>query len=136
MRLAAVIMGTLGVLGLGVFGMVWHKSAARSSGVAEHALIAKTDRPPATRIQHLTQAQAADIPAKAYTSATSVESQSGALARASQETTASVRPTRNVSVATSELDSAPAGNGIAPCNKPGGMGLSRIVEIDTTGGPG
>ena len=23
-----------------------------------------------------------------------------------------------------------------PCDKPGGMGLSRIVEIDTTGGPG
>jgi peptidoglycan/xylan/chitin deacetylase (PgdA/CDA1 family) len=136
MRLAAVIMGALGVLGLGVFGMVWHKSAARSSGVAEHVLIAKTDRPPATRIQHLTQAQAADIPAKAYASTTSVESQSGALARASQETTASVRPMHNVSVATSELDSAPAGNGIAPCNKPGGMGLSRIVEIDTTGGPG
>ncbi len=25
---------------------------------------------------------------------------------------------------------------IPPCDKPGGMGLSRIVEIDTTGGPG
>lgn len=25
---------------------------------------------------------------------------------------------------------------IPPCTKPGGMGLSRIVEIDTTGGPG
>ena len=28
-----------------------------------------------------------------------------------------------------------AGN-IPPCDKPGGMGLSRIIEIDTTGGPG
>jgi len=27
-------------------------------------------------------------------------------------------------------------NGIPACTKPGGMGLSRIVEIDTTGGPG
>jgi hypothetical protein len=25
---------------------------------------------------------------------------------------------------------------IPACDKPGGMGLSRIVEIDTTGGPG
>jgi hypothetical protein len=25
---------------------------------------------------------------------------------------------------------------IPPCDKPGGMGLARIVEIDTTGGPG
>jgi peptidoglycan/xylan/chitin deacetylase (PgdA/CDA1 family) len=127
MRLAAVIMSTLGVLGLGVFGMVWHKSAARSSDAAEHALIAKTDQRPAARIQQ-----------KAYTSATFFELQSVALARASQETTGSVRPTSSVSVVTSELDSGPAApsNGIPSCNKPSGMGLSRIVEIDTTGGPG
>jgi peptidoglycan/xylan/chitin deacetylase (PgdA/CDA1 family) len=31
---------------------------------------------------------------------------------------------------------APAASNIPPCDKPGGMGLSRIVEIDTTGGPG
>ena len=31
---------------------------------------------------------------------------------------------------------APAASAIPPCDKPGGMGLARIVEIDTTGGPG
>jgi peptidoglycan/xylan/chitin deacetylase (PgdA/CDA1 family) len=31
---------------------------------------------------------------------------------------------------------APAAPAIPACNKPGGMGLTRIVEIDTTGGPG
>lgn len=31
---------------------------------------------------------------------------------------------------------APTASNIPPCDKPGGMGLSRIVEIDTTGGPG
>ena len=31
---------------------------------------------------------------------------------------------------------APPPTNIAACDKPGGMGLSRIVEIDTTGGPG
>jgi peptidoglycan/xylan/chitin deacetylase (PgdA/CDA1 family) len=31
---------------------------------------------------------------------------------------------------------APAANAIPACDKPGGMGLARIVEIDTTGGPG
>ena len=30
----------------------------------------------------------------------------------------------------------PAASNIPPCDKPGGIGLSRIVEIDTTGGPG
>jgi peptidoglycan/xylan/chitin deacetylase (PgdA/CDA1 family) len=37
--------------------------------------------------------------------------------------------------ANSTSSSAPIA-GIAACDKPGGMGLSRIVEIDTTGGPG
>ena len=31
---------------------------------------------------------------------------------------------------------APAASSIPQCEKPGGMGLARIVEIDTTGGPG
>jgi peptidoglycan/xylan/chitin deacetylase (PgdA/CDA1 family) len=31
---------------------------------------------------------------------------------------------------------APAAPAIPACDKPGGMGLARIVEIDTTGGPG
>ena len=31
---------------------------------------------------------------------------------------------------------APAANAIAACDKPGGMGLARIVEIDTRGGAG
>jgi hypothetical protein len=30
----------------------------------------------------------------------------------------------------------PVSTAIPPCDKPGGMGLTRIVEIDTTGGPG
>jgi peptidoglycan/xylan/chitin deacetylase (PgdA/CDA1 family) len=40
-----------------------------------------------------------------------------------------------VAAATPSTAAAPASN-IPACNKPGGMGLSRIVEIDTTGGPG
>ena len=32
--------------------------------------------------------------------------------------------------------SAATAKGIPPCDKPGALGLSRIVEIDTTGGPG
>jgi len=116
--------------------VVWQKSAARGSEVAEHALIAKGNRLLATRIQHLAQAQAAE----AYTSAIPVSSQSGVSRRVSQEATASAAPTQNAPIAAAKLtlDSAAAGPsaGIAPCDKPGGMGLSRIVEIDTTGGPG
>ena len=35
-----------------------------------------------------------------------------------------------------QAKSTPAASNIPPCDKPGGMSLSRIVEIDTTGGPG
>jgi len=128
-------MGTLGVLGLGAFGVVWQKSTAPRSEAVEHALIAKSNRLPTTRLPHLGQAQAAEILAGAHTSATRVSS-----GPVSQETTASVAPTQNAPVADAELtlDRAVASpnNSIAPCDKPGGLGLSRIVEIDTTGGPG
>jgi peptidoglycan/xylan/chitin deacetylase (PgdA/CDA1 family) len=41
-----------------------------------------------------------------------------------------------VAAATPNGGSTPDPTAIPTCNKPGGMGLSRIVEIDTTGGPG
>ena len=40
-----------------------------------------------------------------------------------------------VAAASPSGSGVPTGN-IPACDKPGGMGLSRIVEIDTTGGPG
>ena len=40
-----------------------------------------------------------------------------------------IGPAPNVSV-------QPKPMAVPPCDKPGGMGLARIVEIDTTGGPG
>jgi peptidoglycan/xylan/chitin deacetylase (PgdA/CDA1 family) len=46
------------------------------------------------------------------------------------------KPAPAVAAATPSSTDAPAPNTIAACNKPGGMGLARIVEIDTTGGPG
>jgi peptidoglycan/xylan/chitin deacetylase (PgdA/CDA1 family) len=40
------------------------------------------------------------------------------------------------SAATAQPKPAPLATAIPACDKPGGMGLTRIVEIDTTGGPG
>jgi peptidoglycan/xylan/chitin deacetylase (PgdA/CDA1 family) len=48
---------------------------------------------------------------------------------------AAAAPTRlSQNLATATPQAAPTA--IGACDKPGGMGLSRIVEIDTTGGPG
>ena len=42
----------------------------------------------------------------------------------------------NTPTPSASAQNKPAATAIPPCNKPGGVGLSRIVEIDTTGGPG
>jgi peptidoglycan/xylan/chitin deacetylase (PgdA/CDA1 family) len=124
-------MGTLGVLGLGAFGIVWKKSTAPGSEVVEHALMAKGNRLLATRIQRSEQAQAAGT----YNSAIRVSS-----GQDYGEATASIALTQNAAGADAKLalDRAVAApsNSVAPCDKPGRLGLSHIVEIDTTGGPG
>ena len=51
-----------------------------------------------------------------------------------EATTAPVVP--NTPTPSASAQNKPAATAIPPCDKPGGVGLSRIVEIDTTGGPG
>jgi peptidoglycan/xylan/chitin deacetylase (PgdA/CDA1 family) len=45
-------------------------------------------------------------------------------------------PPAAMAAANPTAGAAPGPNAIPACTKPGGMGLARIVEIDTTGGPG
>jgi hypothetical protein len=45
-------------------------------------------------------------------------------------------PVATPSAAAPQPQPAPSATAIPACDKPGGMGLARIVEIDTTGGPG
>jgi peptidoglycan/xylan/chitin deacetylase (PgdA/CDA1 family) len=93
--------------------------------------MAKGNRLLATRIQRSEQAQAAGT----YNSAIRVSS-----GQDYGEATASIALTQNAAGADAKLalDRAVAApsNSVAPCDKPGRLGLSRIVEIDTTGGPG
>jgi peptidoglycan/xylan/chitin deacetylase (PgdA/CDA1 family) len=61
--------------------------------------------------------------------------------RVAQDTSNAAAPAQNApavkpAAAGSTAAAAPPSASIAPCDKPGGLGLSRIVEIDTTGGPG
>ena len=63
---------------------------------------------------------------------------SGAPTRVEQESQAAAPAGTNSSApnASDRNMPAPAASTIPQCDKPGGMGLARIVEIDTTGGPG
>ena len=55
--------------------------------------------------------------------------------RVAQATTPAA-PSGSAPNASAQAKAAPAAPAIPACDKPGGMGLARIVEIDTTGGPG
>ena len=52
------------------------------------------------------------------------------------ETTTAAPVVPNTPAPSASAQNKPVATAIPPCDKPGGMGLSRIVEIDTTGGPG
>ena len=52
------------------------------------------------------------------------------------QTAAPAAPNAPPPSASAQDTPAPADTAIPACDKPGGMGLARIVEIDTTGGPG
>jgi hypothetical protein len=57
--------------------------------------------------------------------------------RVAQTTPLAPAPAPSTPAPAASAQSKPAGaTSIPPCDKPGGMSLARIVEIDTTGGPG
>ena len=145
MRFTVIFIGALVSFGLAAFGVVSaQKMAASNLHAPVMRLASNTNTPPAQApIQQIAQAQAAEIPAPtaATSAATPAEPASAAAARVAQNTPAQNTPAQNAAAASSASAAAAPGAGaptsnIPTCDKPGGMGLSRIVEIDTTGGPG
>jgi peptidoglycan/xylan/chitin deacetylase (PgdA/CDA1 family) len=141
MRSAVITVGVLAVLGLAAFGVVSaQKASPPSAEMAKPAAIAANPiRRPATPVQDIAQAQAAELPATAAVPAASPAPSTAAPVRVAQDTSAAPTPPQNapaVKAAASGSTAAVPTTTIAPCDKPGGLGLSRIVEIDTTGGPG
>jgi peptidoglycan-N-acetylglucosamine deacetylase len=147
MRSAVITVGVLVIVGLAAFGVVSAQKAngpaAPSAEAAKPApLAASAHRPPATPIQQIASAQAAEIPANGATPVASAAPAPTAPVRVAEETANAPAPPQTGPVpkpaaanSTSAASAAPPSSNIPPCDKPGGMGLSRIVEIDTTGGP-
>ena len=142
MRSALITVGALVVIGLAAFGVVSAQKAPPPSAEAAKPVVAANPiRRPATPVQDIAQAQAAELPQAAAVPAASPVPPPAAPVRVAQDTTAPAPQTQNApaakpATASSNTAAAAPSNGIPPCDKPGGMGLSRIVEIDTTGGPG
>src|SRR6516162_7254793 len=111
------------ILGLAAFGVV---STQKTSASPSQTAAAPARRHPVNSVSQIAQptGEPASAPGAAPNSAP---------VRLAQSTNPS---TPAAPGASAQPKPAPTATSIPPCDKPGGMGLARIVEIDTTGGPG
>ena len=136
MRFIITIISVLMMLGLAAFGVVSAQktSTARSQATASDSAVAsglRTEpaaarRPPVNPVSQVAQTDAEPASAASAPAAAAPVR----VAQATQTTPAAP------SAASAPPKPAPSATAIPACDKPGGMGLTRIVEIDTTGGPG
>ena len=137
MRFVITIVAVLMILGLAAFGVV---SAQKMSAAPSQATASDSPAAPASQPA---SAAARRHPVNPVSQVTQTSRETTAAASAS----AAVAPTRVAqatqttpagapNAASAQAKPAPAAPAIPACDKPGGMGLARIVEIDTTGGPG
>jgi peptidoglycan/xylan/chitin deacetylase (PgdA/CDA1 family) len=138
MRFVIIIVAALTSLGLAAFGVVSaHKAATTASGPMSPMRVASLAQtgpaaPLRAPVNQIAQATISDAPAPL--AATSQPA--AAPTRVAQTTPAATPSAPSAAAPNQSAQSKPAATNIPPCDKPGGMGLSRIVEIDTTGGPG
>jgi peptidoglycan/xylan/chitin deacetylase (PgdA/CDA1 family) len=145
MRFVVIVVAGLLSLGLAAFGVVSAQKAvmptASNSPIRVASLAQNVPAVPVKApVSEVASAQPVEKPVAAV--APVVQPTPAAPARVAQTTPpapsagteATAKPA--VAAATPNSSSAPPTNSIPACTKPGGMGLSRIVEIDTTGGPG
>ena len=149
MRVVVIVVAALVILGLAAFGVVSAQKMAGRSGCCAGTRRRRALRPPPPQapvsqpVSQVAQAscRAVRAPIAAPTDA------AGARPTPPPAPPRRARRTANhPGTAAPHAGSAPAANrkrkpaptatNIPPCDKPGGMGVARIVEIDTTGGPG
>ena len=155
MRFVISIVAALMVLGLAAFGVVSAQkmSATPAPATATMAASAPQAAPAPVRrpVNPVSQiAQTAGEPAPAPAPAPMRMAEATQAAPPAPPAAPNPAPTRVAQASTPTPPAAqsaapnaaaqpkptPAATSIPPCDKPGGMGLARIVEIDTTGGPG
>jgi peptidoglycan/xylan/chitin deacetylase (PgdA/CDA1 family) len=154
MRLVINMVAALMILGLAAFGIVSAQKMSTSSSQAIAASDSTADpapqaapatarRHPVNPVSQIAQLSGEPAPAPSVapmqvaeaTRATAPAAASAVLTRVAQATTPPA-PSGSAPNAAPQPKPASAASSIPPCDKAGGMGLARLVEIDTTGGPG
>ena len=156
MRFAISIVAALMILGLAAFGVVSAQkmSTAPSQATASDSAAAPAPqaapaaprRHPVNPVSQVAQAGPETPPAASAPPASAPAASAPAASVAAASAPAAPAPMRVAqatqttpaapSAASAPPKPAPSATAIPACDKPGGMGLTRIVEIDTTGGPG
>jgi peptidoglycan/xylan/chitin deacetylase (PgdA/CDA1 family) len=145
-----IVIAALATLGLAAFGVIAAQKASERGGalVLAKAHTAQPGAAAAAAAQaqsQVGQAAAAPNPPAPITAppASAPSPATAPLTRLAQSTTAGPSapvappsaPASGGAHASATDTGSGGGNAIKGCDKPGAMGLSRIVEIDTTGGP-
>jgi peptidoglycan/xylan/chitin deacetylase (PgdA/CDA1 family) len=137
MRVVVIVFAALMTLGLAAFGVVAAQRAAGPDSLialAVHVISPgqsnNTAAPPPSQP---VQAQATR-PSNPVVQVSTSGSEANPPARLAQNATAAATPAPAAS-APAPVPTPPAAKAIAACNNPDAIGLSRVVEIDTTGGP-
>jgi peptidoglycan/xylan/chitin deacetylase (PgdA/CDA1 family) len=135
MRVVVIVFAALMTLGLAAFGVV---AAQRAAGPDSLIALAVHVIAPAQSNNAAPPSQPVAAPAARPSSPvvqiaqppSGSEANAPAPARLAQNTTATA-----TSAAPAPVPTPPAAKAIPACNNPDAIGLSRVVEIDTTGGP-
>ncbi len=144
MRVVVIIFAALLTVGLAAFGVV---AAQKSSGsgsliaLAEHIMSpAQATSAPATPVASAQIAEVSPVQAPVIkiseTTATTPSASPGQLVAAQNSTTsAATAPAAAPAPTAASGGSSPWPTTLPQCNNPDALGMSRIVQIDTTGGP-
>ena len=146
MRFVISIVAALMILGLAAFGVV---SAQKMSTAPSQATVSNSAAAPAPQaapaaarrhpvnpVSQVAQAGPETPPAASAPAARLRRPSAPAAAAPMRVAQATQTTPAAPSAASAPPKPAPSATAIPACDKPGGMGLTRIVEIDTTGGPG
>jgi peptidoglycan/xylan/chitin deacetylase (PgdA/CDA1 family) len=139
MRFVVIIVAALMILGLAALGLVSaQKGATPTVTAASTVRVASATQnvpalPARAPVSQIAQATASEA---VVTAATAPSRPREALPAAASTRLAQTTPAPASSAASAPAPTASDQNNIPACDKPGGMGLSRVVEIDATGGPG
>jgi peptidoglycan/xylan/chitin deacetylase (PgdA/CDA1 family) len=133
MRFVIITVAALMSLGLAAFGVMSQRTSTTARDATPPMRVASLSRslPSAPPREPVTQLAQAPIPSAPATAAPEPPA-----TRTAQAAPAAAPSAPAAAPASSSAQGKPSATSTPTCDKPGGMGLARTVEIDTTGGPG